>query len=202
MKIQSFIRMVICRTKYLDFQVRQQEDELEQLLEEDTSPDQPSEAGQRKGLGGQPSQSEDLRVPKGASTGGGHPALGSEHSADHGSQGFPLQNQMQDKYINQLTLEVIESESLVQAKNRARAAKPATAAAGIPRLGGTLGSTIPLTEHESEIRDETLTVEHEHEYELDRDADADQLQASEGSVKHDWRQFFTIEELTTAFEKI
>ena len=109
---------------------------------------------------------------------------------------------MQDKYINQLTLEVIESESLVQAKNRARAAKPATAAAGIPRLGGTLGSTIPLTEHESEIRDETLTVEHEHEYELDRDADADQLQASEGSVKHDWRQFFTIEELTTAFEKI
>lgn len=147
-------------------------------------------------------QSEDLlRVPKDASTGGGHPALGSAHSVDHGSQAFRLQNQMQDKYMNQLTLEVIESESLVQAKNRARAAKPATAA-GVPRLGATLGSTIPLTEHESEIGDLTLTVDHDDDHELDRDADADQLQASEGSVKHDWRQFFTIEELTTAFEKI
>ena len=74
--------------------------------------------------------------------------------------------------MNQLTLEVIESESLVQAKNRARAAKPATAAAGVPGRLGTLGSTTPMSEHESEIRDETmtmtLTVDHDQEYEVDR----------------------------------
>ena len=72
--------------------------------------------------------------------------------------------------MNQLTLEVIESESLVQAKNRARAAKPATAAAGVASRHGTLGSTIPMSEHESEIRDETLTltVEHDQEDEVDR----------------------------------
>jgi len=65
-----------------------------------------------------------------------------------------------------------------------------------------LGTSTPINEHESEVLEETLTADREHESETGRDPEADRLQASDESSRHDWRQFFTIEELTEAFEKI
>jgi len=108
---------------------------------------------------------------------------------------------MHEKYMNQLTLEMIESESIIKIKRKTRTEK--AGAAGHTRFSsGPLGRATPVTEHDSEVQEETLTADRLHEDEIGRDTEPDRLQVSDASAKQEWRQFFTMEELTEAFEKI
>ena len=86
----------------------------------------------------------------------------------------PPGNRLQVKYMNQLTLEMIESEGI------AKASKPQTA-----NPQGRFKSLQSTEEVESSY--EAGTIERETE---------------DDGPKEDWRQYFTVEELTTAFEKI
>jgi hypothetical protein len=100
---------------------------------------------------------------------------------------------LETKYLNQLTLAVIESESLIPPSGVGQA-KPGTA--GNARLAATLEAT--QEEDYETLGGESLTVEREQEPAFDGDT----ITASASSTKNDWRQFFTLAELTTAFEKI
>ena len=99
---------------------------------------------------------------------------------------------METKYMNQLTLAVIESESLIPATGLG--SKPSTAENN-NRLAATLEA--PDEEYET-ITNKSATAEREHEPKNEDDF----IKSTAESAKNDWRQYFTIEELTTAFEKI
>ena len=99
---------------------------------------------------------------------------------------------METKYMNQLTLAVIESESLIPATGFG--SKPSTAGNN-NRLAATLEA--PDEEYET-ITNKSATAEREHEPKNEEDF----IKTTAESAKNDWRQYFTIEELTTAFEKI
>jgi len=90
--------------------------------------------------------------------------------------------------MNQLTLEMIESESLIKVKQKAQAAKPGIAGTGnVGRPTATLESPTPVLEHESEAHEETLTADREHESEMGRDPEADRLHASDAGSRSDFR---------------
>lgn len=82
--------------------------------------------------------------------------------------------QIQENHKYQLTLEMIESESVVNRK--AQAGKATTAGAEDRRAVAALAGTMPLKDHGS--GDETLTAERESEMEPEVDRP---------SYKHDWR---------------
>ena len=164
--------MVVQRTRYIETQEKRQEEALEAeeaLLEDDKSPeDRPKRKGSRKALGEAPS----LR--------------GSKKSTKSGQT-------METKYMNQLTLAMIESESLMPSKELSKR-KPGTAEHN--RMAATMEA--PEEDFET-IPEDSLTADREQE---PSNAEGDSIQANASSAKNDWRQYFTIQELTTAFEKI
>ena len=156
-KIQSFIRMIIARSRYQDIQTKRQEEELEQLIDDPDTP--PISKTEPKTL--------QLQLPA-------------------SSQG------VKEKYMGQLTLEMIESESIINKRNsKAGTGQPSSAA--IPGKKKSLNM----------IQDQESINEQDSENgTASRVQEEDVLQSSDVSFKLDWRQYFTQEELVEAFEDI
>ena len=121
-----------------------------------------------------------------------------------------IQSRLQTKYVNQLTLEMIESEGVVKLQDRS---KPNTANNKLarPQFKNSLRN-IEQTDSEEQKREEGSKSPEFREEKLDQiDGDTnegDQEDNNEidipdgGSNAIEWRQFFTIDELTNAFDKI
>ena len=84
---------------------------------------------------------------------------------------------MEKKYRGQLTLAVIESESLVQPSAFNQQSKPSTAGNGNSRILATPLEVPDEQDYETTIDDTTITAEREHEQTIE----------SSTSVKNDWR---------------